>query len=211
MHAVYQTSSPEPHPLCESFRDLWAALGQGMQTDSWRRRGLLFQDQLLANFREMSTRKHKCIPSVDEYIASRRDTSGVFPCSVYVELVDKVHVPDEVFDSPEMQRFLVAANDVITWHNDIWSFQKEALIGDVHNLVIVISHARHCSYEEAGAQVYQMVLGKLAEMEEAISDVEKMTPPEHQHGVSRYFHWAPNFVAGTHIWHENCRRYIKCA
>ncbi|CAM6124592.1 unnamed protein product [Calypogeia fissa] len=206
---VYQNSSPEGHPLCKAFQDLWAPLCKGMQTDSLRRWAVVFQDQMLANAREIRIRKYKTIPSVDDHIAWRRDGSGVWTCLVTVEFVDKVHLPDEVFDCPEMQRFLLAINDVISWHNDLWSFHKEALIGDVHNLVIVMSHAQHCSYEEAGAKVYQMMLGKLTEMEEAIGDLEKMTAPEHQHAISRYFHWARNFIANGHIWHLNCGRYTK--
>ncbi|CAM6113101.1 unnamed protein product [Calypogeia fissa] len=208
---VYKISSPDVHPLCKSFQDLWTPLCEAIQTDSLRRWALLFQDQLLANVREIRNRKNNTIPSVDDYITCRRDGVALRTSSVSVEFLDKVHVPDEVFDCPEMQRFLLATNDAISWHNDLWSFQKEALIGDVHNLVIVVSHAQQCSYAEAGAKVYQMMMSKLAEMEEAIGDLEKVTPPEHQHAISRYFHWARNFVTGSHYWHDSCTRYTKFA
>ncbi|CAM6128730.1 unnamed protein product [Calypogeia fissa] len=208
---VYKISSPDAHPLCKSFQDLWTPMCEAMQTDSLRRWALYFQDQLLANVKEIKNRKNNIIPSVDDYIACRRDSVAIRTFSVLVEFLDKVHVPDEVFDCPEMQRFLLATNDAIAWHNDLWSFQKEALIGDVHNLVLVVSHAQQCSYADAGAKVYEMMMGKLAEIEEAIGDLIKVTPQEHQHAISRYFTFSRNFVGGTHYWHESCSRYITSA
>lgn len=81
------------------------------------------------------------------------------------------------------------------------------MIGDVHNLVIAVSHEQNCSYAEAGDRVYQMMLDKMTEMDKAIEDVKKVTPDEYQYAISRYFHLARNFITGTHMWHLNCVRY----
>ncbi|CAM6100459.1 unnamed protein product [Calypogeia fissa] len=129
---------------------------------------------------------------------------------VATEFVDRVHLPDEVFDCSEMQRFITAITDFDFIHNDLFSFHKEAMLGDVNNLVVVVSHAEDCSYGEAGEKIYQMMLGKLTEMEKAINDLERVTSPEYQHAISRYSNFARNFVTGDHIWHVICGRYTQC-
>lgn len=46
--------------------------------------------------------------------------------------MDKVSssLPSVLFDSPEMKEMLEAANDVLSWHNDIWSVKKVFEISD---------------------------------------------------------------------------------
>ncbi|CAM6099592.1 unnamed protein product [Calypogeia fissa] len=208
---VYDTSSQEHQSFCKAFRDLWATLCETAPGDFLLRWGLLFLSQLLSYVREMKTRKYNSTPSIEEYIADRRDTGAVWTCLVNVEFLDKAFIPDEVYYCPEMQRFLIAVIDAVGWHNDLWSFQKEALKGDVHNLVIVISHAEDCSYAKAGEKVYHMMLDKLVEMEKCIKDLERVIPRKHQRAMARYFHMARTMITGHHYFNDNCVRYIQCA
>ncbi|CAM6103980.1 unnamed protein product [Calypogeia fissa] len=206
---LYDSSSPAVHPLCKAFRDLWAQVYQTMLADSLRRWVLLVQDLLLGNAREVRARKYNTIPSVDEYIASRKDTIATNVCMALVDFANKVQIPNEIFYCPEMQRFRNALADVALCINDLWSFKKEALFGDIHNLVILLSKKQDCSYAEAGKQVGKMILHAVAEMEEAISDLTKVTPPEYQHALSRWFVAARNLARGCNQWHANSGRYTE--
>ncbi|CAM6115217.1 unnamed protein product [Calypogeia fissa] len=206
---VYDTSATYFDALNKAFRDLWAELCEIMPADFLRRWALLFQKQNLADFTEITNRKCKIIPPVDEYIAFRRDSIGARIGAVLIEFADKGHLPDEIFDCSEMQRLITALTDFYFIHNDLCSFQKEAILGDVHNLVVVVSHAEDCSYTEAGAKIYQMMLDRITELEKAISDLERVTPPEYQHAVSRYFNFARNLVTGAHHWHGRSVRYAQ--
>ncbi|CAM6100461.1 unnamed protein product [Calypogeia fissa] len=207
--SVYDTSATHFHALNKAFGDLWAELCEIMPADFLRRWALLFQKQNLSNLKEIRNRKYKIIPPVDEYIALRRDTIGAQAAVVTTEFVDRVHLPDEVFDCSEMQRLITAITDFYSIHNDLCSFQKEAMLGDVNNLVVVVSHAEDCSYTEAGAKIYQMMLDTITELEKAISDLESVTPPEYQDAISRYFNFARNLVTGAHHWHRRCVRYAQ--
>ncbi|CAM6100464.1 unnamed protein product [Calypogeia fissa] len=206
---VYDTSATSFHALNKAFRDLWAELCETMPPDFLRRWALLFQKQNLSNLKEITNRKYKTIPPVDDYIAFRRDNIGARAAAVLIEFTDRIHLPDEVFDCSEMQRLLTAVADFYSFHNDLSSFEKEAMLGDVNNLVVVVSHAEDCSYTEAGAKVYQMMLDTITGMEKAISDLERVTPPEYQHAISRYFNFARNVVTGAHHWHRRSVRYAK--
>ncbi|CAM6100458.1 unnamed protein product [Calypogeia fissa] len=128
---VYDTSAPHFQTLNKAFRDLWAELCEIMPADFLRRWALLFQEQILSNLKETRNRKSKIIPSVDEYLAYCSVNVAIQTCAVAVEYVDHVHLPDKVFDCSKMQRLINAITDFIFSHNDLWSFQTEALLGDV--------------------------------------------------------------------------------
>lgn len=81
--------------------------------------------------------------------------------------------------------------------------------GDIHNMVIVLSHTQDCSYVEAGLKTHHMMLDKLAEMEAAIVDLEKVTPPEYQQAISLYFRGLRHFYTGTHFWYKDCTSRYK--
>ncbi|CAM6117994.1 unnamed protein product [Calypogeia fissa] len=204
---VYDTSATA---LNKAMRDLWAGLCETMPADFLRRWALLFQKQNLSNLKEIRNRKYKIIPPVDEYIATRRDNVSIRTLMAAIEFADRVHLPDEVFDCSEMHLLITAITDFAFLHNDLWSFQKEAMLGDVNNMVVVVSHAEDCSYGEAGAKVYQMMLETLTQLEKAISDLERVTPPEYQHAISRYSNLARHMVTGTHYYHVLCERYTQC-
>ncbi|CAM6083367.1 unnamed protein product [Calypogeia fissa] len=205
--AVYDTSSPRVHPLCKAFRDLWAELCESMPENFLRRWGPLVQNYVHGGAKEIRDRENKTIPSMDEFIALRRDTIAIWSVMGVIDYTDNVNLPDEVFDSPEMQAFIRAACDLLAWQQDIWSFQKEILMGNVHNMVTVVSHEKGCSYAEAGTIVLQMMMDKLVEMEKTIHDLEKVTPPEYQQGIAPYIDWARTALTTSTHWYGNCTRY----
>ncbi|CAM6105137.1 unnamed protein product [Calypogeia fissa] len=204
---IYDTSSPEAHPLCKAFHDIWTPFCETMPADFLRRWALLFQNQLLGHVREIRARKYNSSPSIEEYFPCRRETVSTATILAAVEFLDKVHTPDEIFYCPEMQRWLTATLDFLICINDLWSFKKEAMVGDNHNLVIIVSKGQDCSYTEAGKKISKMILDKLAEMDKALSDLEKVTPPQYQHAVSRYSLMVRNLVVGVKHWHEESPRY----
>nr|APB88774.1 terpene synthase 4 [Scapania nemorea] len=207
---LYDTSSVEAHWIIKAFGDLWAELYETMPDNFLRRWALLWQIYLLENVKEVVNRRYKITPSVHSLTEARRHTTGFWIFTKLLEFAEKVHVPDEVYDCPEMQRFLEATGDALAFDNDLWSFQREAMRGDKNNMVVILSHSQDCSYVEAGMKTHQMMLDKLAEMEKAIVDVEKVTPPEYQEAISLYIRGLRNFYAGTHHWYEDCTsRYRK--
>lgn len=82
-------------------------------------------------------RERRTCPSVEEYIALRRETSGVkviqdkalnFQISVQLTIFLKtfypllehaleIEVPDKAFHHPVIEEFLETANDIISWGN----------------------------------------------------------------------------------------------
>jgi hypothetical protein len=51
----------------------------------------------------------------------------IFYVHIFGEVAEGIRVSSAVYYSPPMQRLVQATNDVIIWHNDIYSFQKVIL------------------------------------------------------------------------------------
>jgi 5-epi-alpha-selinene synthase len=93
-----------------------------------------------ANVWEANNRRHGTIPKAATYRAMRPFTSAVYPCLLLIELAEKLHLPVEVHNHPDVRRLGQMTNNVISWANDIFSLDKERRQGDVHNLGLILAH-----------------------------------------------------------------------
>ncbi|KAJ7315780.1 isoprenoid synthase domain-containing protein, partial [Mycena albidolilacea] len=65
------------------------------------------------------------IPDLESYIALRRDTSGCKPSFVLIEYANNLDFPDDVMEHPLIASLGEVANDLVTWSNDIFSYNIE--------------------------------------------------------------------------------------
>lgn len=197
-------------PVGIALKDLWVRLITSTPTDSAIRWAVTLVRYICGNAEEAANRNKKTFPSSADYVAVRRNSSAMASCYVIVDFMDKVSeaLPSELFDSPEMRECQDATNDIVSWHNDIWSFKKEYRKGELHNLVYIISQERGCSFSEAADLVLKMVSKRLEDLVQASADLEKKTPPEHQQGVAGYIKASKFWVSGTHQFHRTSKRFI---
>lgn len=136
-------------PLVHGLWDLHLRL-QTHATEDWLHRfsGSVAQ-YFTANVWEATNRRRGAIPDVASYCTMRPFTSAVYPCLMLIELAERMHLPPEVYDHPDMQRLSRMTNNVISWANDIVSLEKERRQGDMHNLAIILSHEQKLSLQEA--------------------------------------------------------------
>lgn len=90
-------------------------------------------------------------PPLPVYTIIREDTSGGLPFCRYVCMQkDFRNLPDVVLDHPVLVRMYALAARMIGCHNDFISLPKEITRkGDVINIVKVMKHEHHVSWEEA--------------------------------------------------------------
>ncbi|KAH7912167.1 isoprenoid synthase domain-containing protein [Hygrophoropsis aurantiaca] len=89
------------------------------------------------------------IPDLESYIALRRDTSGCKPCWALIEYANNLDIPDEVIDHPLIRSLGEAANDLVTWSNDIFSYNVEQSKGDTHNMIVVVMNEQGLDLQSA--------------------------------------------------------------
>ncbi|CAE6354136.1 unnamed protein product [Rhizoctonia solani] len=107
------------------------------------------------------------IPSIDEYIQLRRDTSAMRIAFVGIEYALGLELPAEVHEDPIVMELALAGNDILTWANDIYSFPIEASRGDTHNFVCVAMWNLQLDLEGAIAYVDRMTRRRVQEYVES--------------------------------------------
>ena len=155
-------------------------------------------EYVLAARNQVGNRERKECPTIEEYVALRRDTSAIKVSALRViflahqcltvhsqvtyaciEYTLQVCVPDEAFHHPVIESLSEAGNDILSWANDIYSFDNEQANGvrcvsselpcsqltpsvqDCHNLVAVVSIQKNITVQAAVEYVNSMVLSAI--------------------------------------------------
>ncbi|KAF9237777.1 isoprenoid synthase domain-containing protein [Melanogaster broomeanus] len=103
----------------------------------------------IAVAKQVEDRANGHIPDLESYIALRRDTSGVRPCCALIEYAAGIDLPDEVQAHPVIIGMEEAANDLVSWANDIYSYNVEQSRRDPHNLISVLMHYQVIGLQDA--------------------------------------------------------------
>ncbi|KAJ6494348.1 isoprenoid synthase domain-containing protein [Mycena sanguinolenta] len=147
------------------------------------------------------------IPSLEEYITLRRDTSGCKPCWAIIEYANNLDIPNNVMEHPVLCGLGEAANDLVAWSNDVFSYSVEQSKGDTHNMVIVVMH--HKALDLPGAVTF---VGDLCK--EAIArfmSLKTRLPSwddEIDRHVSRYVQGLEDWMSGILYWSFETERYF---
>nr|UJU85540.1 terpene synthase [Radula lindenbergiana] len=203
----YDTSAADCSPFSKALGELWATVAASSPPEFLLRFGISIQRYVLSNLTEVISRNCKTILPLAEYIEVRRRSVAMEVFMVIVEFLNNIYLPDEVFFTPGMQRIITAANDIVAWLNDICSFKKEILQGDLCNLVGVISNELNCTFEEAAERAFLMSMTRIADLDKDISDLRRITPPEHRTGVEMYIQASTNWAWRSYEWYCNSKRY----
>lgn len=89
------------------------------------------------------------VQDLESYIALRRNTSGCKPCWALIEYAYGLDIPDVVMAHQSLEDMGEAANDIVTWSNDIFSYNVEQSRGDTHNMVVIIMRTEGLAMQQA--------------------------------------------------------------
>lgn len=138
-----------------AFRDLWERTCTHT-TPVWRKR---FTKHIAAFFEtcvwEAANRSTGRLPELDEYLRMRG--CALMPYLDLVEVARHWEVPEAVYGLSEFAEMNQALSDADLWTNDLFSCEKEALLGDPHNLVLVHRRAHGTDLQVAADAVAVMI------------------------------------------------------
>lgn len=98
---------------------------------------------------ESENRQRGEAPSLEEYLERRLTSGAVYTVFELFAMTSNTDLPAEVCKTPAMAELSRAANNIICWSNDLFSFKKEVARGDVHNLVILLMESRGLGAHQA--------------------------------------------------------------
>ncbi len=171
---ILYDESPAAHegPLASALRDLWDRL-RAHSTPVWQARFIrTVEDYFTSCVAEATNRAAERIPSVEDYIALRRQTGALLTNIDMIDLTERIGLPEEIRTGPIVTELTAQANDIVCWTNDIVSLRKEMARGDVHNLVLVLRHEHGDSLQDAVNVAARMV----RERTEAFEELERARP-----------------------------------
>ncbi|KAF8076926.1 terpenoid synthase [Lyophyllum atratum] len=130
-------------------RDFWIRFAQDAKPGVQAR----FREHLDRTFAEVviegRSRRDGEILDLDSYIRFRREVSA---CNVGFALIEyglRIELPDYVVTNPTIEALIDGANDIISWYNDIHSYNMEQAMGHKSNLVIVLMEQHHIHIQAA--------------------------------------------------------------
>lgn len=136
-------ATPAAYALADLRRRL-AQLAQPGWLDSFIRQ---VERYFAANIWEASNRLQRKMPTSADYFQHRPWTGGLDMYFHFIALAQRK--PALYRQSYALQRLAQHANNVVCWSNDIFSLEKEARSGDVHNLVLILQHESRLTLQSA--------------------------------------------------------------
>jgi hypothetical protein len=123
------------------------------------------------NVAEAQNRERAQIPSVASYLALREVTIGLQVMFALGELMDGFSLPDRIREHPVLRKLTTRASNIVGWANDLFTYEKEIIQGETHNLVLVLMNERRLTIAEAVAQVVALHDN---EVESFLQEVEQL-------------------------------------
>ncbi|MFG2432258.1 terpene cyclase [Streptomyces sp. NPDC048590] len=156
MRAVVEGSGPGPEGDKEApaalvaLADLWErTIPQA--APHWRTRFAwhLMRYLTTATTWEAGNRAEGVVPAEATYIANRRHTGAIHVCMDLIEIVTGTGAPESVHNDARFITALEASCNVVCWANDVYSYEKEQVLGEIHNLVHLVRHHRGYGKQQA--------------------------------------------------------------
>ncbi|KAK1231745.1 Anterior gradient protein 3 [Marasmius sp. AFHP31] len=147
------------------------------------------------------------IPDLETYIDVRRDTSGCKPCWALIEYALDIDLPEEVASSPAIKALNEYTNDLVTWSNDIFSYNVEQARGDTHNMIVILmvhyGHTLQSAMDFVGEKCRNCIDNFKATRENLPS-----WGPEVDDVVQRYVKGLQDWIVGSLHWSFQTTRYF---
>ncbi|KAG7092988.1 Alpha-muurolene synthase [Marasmius oreades] len=170
-----------------------------------------FKETLELFFRAVNiqadARDSDMVPDLESYIDIRRDTSGCKPCWALIEYALDIDLPEFVAADPVIVALNQYTNDLVTWSNDIFSYNVEQARGDKHNMVVILMHHHGHTLQSAVNAVGTMcreTIDNFTETRKSIpswnSEVDEM--------VERYVRGLQDWIVGSLHWSFQTTRYF---
>ncbi|MEU6174750.1 hypothetical protein ABZ832_22910 [Streptantibioticus parmotrematis] len=168
---------PSGGPAVAAIADLWRRTA-GPMSRAWRERfAAHYRDYLVFSVLPLPRQPgaYGTAPELTGFVRRRRLFSG---CEMFFDLsevANAAEVPAVVADSDPYRAIRLAANDIITWTNDIYSVRKELARGDHdHNIVAVLKDITGDSWQETLDRVAGMIAESTRDFLQACKDLRGM-------------------------------------
>jgi len=147
------------------------------------------------------------IPDLQDYVVMRRDSSGGKPCLALIEYANGLDLPDDVMEHQIMESLYEATNDLVTWSNDIFSYNREQAKADTHNMIVIMMHHHGMNLQQAVDFVGDLCKKSIDRFTEDRARLPSWGP-EIDGQVQVYIQGLADWIVGSLHWSFDSERYF---
>ncbi|KAI0320055.1 isoprenoid synthase domain-containing protein [Amylostereum chailletii] len=188
-------------------RDFWSRCipdcGLGVQRRFKSSTQMFFQ----AVHQQAQDRMRGRVPDLATYIDMRRDTSGCKPCFDLIEYALGIELPEDVLEHPVVAALCQGANDLVTWSNDIFSYNIEQSRGDTHNMICILMTHERLSLQAAMNRVGMLCKQTIDAFVANLSRLPSWNP-QLDVNVRDYVQGLQDWIVGSLHWSFQTYRYF---
>ncbi|KAL6306394.1 isoprenoid synthase domain-containing protein [Sparassis latifolia] len=208
LDALYHPNLPRPPSRVGIMtRDYWIRLIATASPGAQQRFIETFDMFFQSVTQQAMDRANGVVPDLESYISVRRDTSGCKPCWALIEYAYNLDLPWEVMDHPVIRGLGEAANDLVTWSNDIFSYNVEQSKGDTHNMIVVVQRQEGVDLQTAVDFVGDMCKQSIDRFS-ALREELPSWGPELDAQVETYVDGLRDWISGSLKWSFLSERYF---
>ncbi|THH09110.1 hypothetical protein EW146_g8788 [Bondarzewia mesenterica] len=208
MSILYNPDAPRPqYPYAAMLHDILRRIRMTATSGTCYRFARAFEDWSRSQIKQAHNRSVSKMPSVEEFIIMRRATIGGAMVEAMIEYSMDIDLPYYVFKDPVIIGMSEAATDVLTWPNDLCSFNKEQADGDYQNLVCALMVERRVDLQTA----IDLLTDMLSERVRDYANLKTKLPSfgrEIDAQLVIYHKNLEHFVQGTIVWYYASARYF---
>ncbi|KAL5535013.1 hypothetical protein ACEPAF_3104 [Sanghuangporus sanghuang] len=205
--ALTSESNDDTSPIAMFTRDFMNRLS-GISNKPLDRFIAHFIEYIDATAREAGNRTDGKIPTFEEHLCLRRDNGGLFSAFDIIEVALGITLPPEVLVDNNFQSIVLAANDMISYSNDIYSYAKEVMDGVENcNAITILMHSKGLSHQEAMNKVGELYKDG-ADTIVACKAVMRSFGPDIDGLVSNYVFGLEQWICGHNAWSLLTRKFF---
>lgn len=202
-----QSEGVEEISAAKLARDYWSRCVRDARPDVQARFKSSMQMFFEAVQRQAEDRGENVVPDLESYIDVRRDTSGCKPVFDLIEYSLDLELPEKVVEHPVIKALNQGANDLVTWSNDIFSYNVEQARGDTHNMICIFMAHEDLTLQEAVDRVGALCKQTI----DAFVENQARVPswgPDIDRDVQLYVNGLQEWIVGALHWSFMTRRYF---
>ena len=192
-------------PVAEGVMDLRQRMLTQVSPSHFDRFTDRMEELFASNVAEARNRENAQIPSIASYFPLRELTIGLQVMISLAEPVEGFSLPDCTREHPALQQLATRASYIVGWANDLFTYEKEIIQGEIHNLVLVLMNEYQLTIAEAVAEAISFHNDEVRSFLEEVDQLPSFGVADA--GVARYVEVLQCWIRGHLDWAHETGRY----
>lgn len=165
-----------------------------------------FEDYFYGCLEEANNRLQLVSLALESYTTIRSSSAAAALCLTLIEFCDQVMIPYFLRNHEIINKINRTTINILAWSNDIFSVQREMLMGEVHNLVLVLKFQNNSTVEGAitrAVEIHNKEVKYLTDLEASIPSFGEKIDGE----IAKYLSGLHSWICGNLDWYSHSGRY----